>query len=114
MSRVVDPYRFHARAALTNWAHINRARDPQDLRWAEEWRRRGIEGNAMAQLRWSINPQLAPELPDQDYGMPGGPFTVWARLPSEKEMRDIPFHTYQNQDGATIVHMVASDRFRTG
>ncbi len=103
MSRVVDPYRFYARAALTNWAHINRARDPQDQRWAEEWRRRGIEGYAMAQLRWSINPQLAPELPDEDYGMPDGPFTVWARLPSEKEMRDIPFHTYQNQDGATIV-----------
>ncbi|EGF31963.1 hypothetical protein IMCC9480_3130 [Oxalobacteraceae bacterium IMCC9480] len=106
MTRLVDPFRFHARAAITDWMRISRSRDESDpswlAGWQNDWQRRKLETTTVAQLRWSINPQLSPLLPDADIGMPSGAFQVWARQPSFKQAKDLPFFTYLNQDGATI------------
>ncbi|GAA4012905.1 hypothetical protein [Actimicrobium antarcticum] len=103
MTRIVDPFRFHARAAVTDWMRISRARDETAQEWLKDWPRRKLDSTTVAQLRWSINPQLSPSLPHSDIGMPSGPFIVWTRQPSLKQARELTFFTYLNQDGATIV-----------
>ena len=47
MTRLVDPFRFHARAAITDWMRISRSHDDADpswqTDWQQHWQRRKLE-----------------------------------------------------------------------
>ncbi len=63
MTRIYDPYAFHATLAAIDWAAIGRARNQR------------VEAPPVVQLRW---------LPSQDQGVPQTPFVVSTRLPTGK------------------------------
>ena len=63
MTRIYDPYAFHATLAAIDWAAIGRARNQP------------VDAPPVLQLRW---------LPSQDQGVPPAPFVVSTRLPSGK------------------------------
>ena len=61
MTRIYDPYAFHATLAAIDWAAVGRARNQP------------VDAKPVVQLRW---------LPSQDQGVPPAPFVVSTRLPT--------------------------------